>query len=219
MIHYRPRSAIREVGKVLGLTEDVTGALAGTVWGSWGDSLPDEHIRQTGLDPQNPVIRRRRAAGERVDRLSPPPVPACGRVRADRAAAGRDRAHRQRRHGRPHLHRMGQGRYRRPEDHEGRRAGAGDADLHQEGARVLERAGGDDRRHGEFAARPAGRLRHDLQRRHHRRVPDRKPGADEHVAAAEAGQILRPGDRSGDRAAGPDPGRHGASLSEAPVGA
>ena len=58
VIHYRPRSAIREVGKVLGLTEDVTGALAGTVWGSWGGEMQAEHIRQTGLDPDNPVIRR-----------------------------------------------------------------------------------------------------------------------------------------------------------------
>ena len=58
VIHYRPRSAIRDVGKALGLTEDVTAALAGTVWGSWGDSLPDEHIRQAGLDPASPDIRR-----------------------------------------------------------------------------------------------------------------------------------------------------------------
>ena len=58
VIHYRPRSAVREVGKVLGLSEDVTGALAGTVWGSWGaGSLPEDHIRQAGLDPDNPVIR------------------------------------------------------------------------------------------------------------------------------------------------------------------
>jgi error-prone DNA polymerase len=57
VIHYRPRSAIREVGKVLGLSEDVTGALAGTVWGSWGDGLPAEHVRQAGLDPDNPTIR------------------------------------------------------------------------------------------------------------------------------------------------------------------
>ena len=33
VIHYRSRRAIREVGKVLGLTEDVTAALAKTVWG------------------------------------------------------------------------------------------------------------------------------------------------------------------------------------------
>jgi error-prone DNA polymerase len=58
VIHYRPRSAIREVGKALGLTEDVTARLADTVWGSWGDGLPDEHIAQTGLDPQNPEIVR-----------------------------------------------------------------------------------------------------------------------------------------------------------------
>ena len=29
VIHYRPRSAIREVGKAMGLSEDITGALAG----------------------------------------------------------------------------------------------------------------------------------------------------------------------------------------------
>jgi error-prone DNA polymerase len=58
VIHYRPRSAIREVGKALGLTEDVTAALAGTVWGNWGEGLPDDHIRQAGLDPDNPEIRR-----------------------------------------------------------------------------------------------------------------------------------------------------------------
>ncbi len=58
VIHYRPRMAIRDVGKALGLTEDVTAALANTVWGSWGDGMPDEHIRQAGLDPDNPEIRR-----------------------------------------------------------------------------------------------------------------------------------------------------------------
>src|SRR5580698_10481590 len=58
VIHYRPRSAIRDVGKALGLTEDITAALAGTVWGSWGDGVPDDHIRQAGLDPGNPEIRR-----------------------------------------------------------------------------------------------------------------------------------------------------------------
>ncbi len=57
VVHYRSRRAIREVGKVLGLTEDVTAALAKTVWG-YGDGLPDDHIRQTGLDPANPAIRQ-----------------------------------------------------------------------------------------------------------------------------------------------------------------
>jgi error-prone DNA polymerase len=57
VIHYRSRRAIREVGKALGLTEDVTAALAKTVWG-YGDELPDDHIRQAGLDPANGAIRQ-----------------------------------------------------------------------------------------------------------------------------------------------------------------
>ncbi|WP_342713509.1 error-prone DNA polymerase [Bradyrhizobium sp. B124] len=56
IIHYRPRSAIRDVGKALGLTEDVTAALADTVWGSWGKGLNDMQVRQAGLDPKNAMI-------------------------------------------------------------------------------------------------------------------------------------------------------------------
>jgi len=58
VIHYRPRSAIREVGNVLGLTEDITAALANTVWGSWGGEIAEDHIRQVGLDPGNEQIVR-----------------------------------------------------------------------------------------------------------------------------------------------------------------
>jgi error-prone DNA polymerase len=56
VIHYRPRSAIRDVGKALGLTEDVTAALADTVWGSWGKGLNETQVRQAGLDPQNSMV-------------------------------------------------------------------------------------------------------------------------------------------------------------------
>ena len=59
VISYRPRSAIREVGKALGLTEDITSRNASTVWGSWsGVGLPEKHIKQAGLDPDNPNILR-----------------------------------------------------------------------------------------------------------------------------------------------------------------
>ena len=58
VIHYRPRSAIREVGKVMGLSEDVTGALARTVWGSWGQEIDGGHANETGLDTADPVLRR-----------------------------------------------------------------------------------------------------------------------------------------------------------------
>jgi error-prone DNA polymerase len=56
VIHYRPRSAIRDVGKALGLTEDVTAALADTVWGSWGKGLNEMQVKQAGLDPKNPMV-------------------------------------------------------------------------------------------------------------------------------------------------------------------
>jgi error-prone DNA polymerase len=58
VIHYRPRSAIRDVGKALGLTEDVTAALADTVWGSWGKGLNEMQVKQAGLDPANPMVER-----------------------------------------------------------------------------------------------------------------------------------------------------------------
>jgi error-prone DNA polymerase len=56
VIHYRPRSAIREVGKVFGLTEDVTGKLADTVWGHHGDELKEHQVRQGEADPANRAI-------------------------------------------------------------------------------------------------------------------------------------------------------------------
>ncbi len=58
VIRYRPRSAIREVGKVMGLSEDVTGALARTVWGSWGREVDGAHVSQAGLDLNDPLLRR-----------------------------------------------------------------------------------------------------------------------------------------------------------------
>ena len=57
VIHYRPRSAIRDVGKALGLSDDITSALANTVWGSWGEA-PDNQVVEAGLDPTNPEIVR-----------------------------------------------------------------------------------------------------------------------------------------------------------------
>ncbi len=58
IITYRPRSAVREVGKVMGLTEDVTTALASTVWGSWGKGIPQDQIKQAGLDLTDPHLAR-----------------------------------------------------------------------------------------------------------------------------------------------------------------
>src|SRR6185503_16792195 len=59
VIHYRPRMAIREVGKAMGLSEDVTGVLARTVWGGYGNEIDEEHVRrETGLDLSDPHLKR-----------------------------------------------------------------------------------------------------------------------------------------------------------------
>ena len=57
VITYRPRSAMREVGKVMGLSEDVTSTLASTVWGSWGTEILKDQIEQSGLDFNDPLLR------------------------------------------------------------------------------------------------------------------------------------------------------------------
>ena len=66
VIHYRSRSAVREVGKALGLTEDVTTRLTSTVWGSFGSSPDERRMREAGFDPDNPQIARLKALSERI---------------------------------------------------------------------------------------------------------------------------------------------------------
>ena len=58
VIHYRPRMAIREVGKAMGLSEDVTSMLARTVWGSYGRSIEERHMAESGLDISDPHLKR-----------------------------------------------------------------------------------------------------------------------------------------------------------------
>ncbi len=67
VIHYRPRMAIREVGKAMGLSEDVTAALAKTVWGGYGRSIKEAHIAtETGLKLTDPHLRRVLALTEQM---------------------------------------------------------------------------------------------------------------------------------------------------------
>ena len=59
VISYRSRSAVREVGKAMGLSEDTVAALAGMVWGTRsGGALPDQRVREAGLDPDDPLLQR-----------------------------------------------------------------------------------------------------------------------------------------------------------------
>ena len=66
VIHYRPRSAVREVGKALGLTEDVTTRMVSTVWGSFGSGPDERRLREAGFDPDNPAIARLKSLSEQL---------------------------------------------------------------------------------------------------------------------------------------------------------
>ncbi len=58
VIHYRPRMAVREVGKVMGLSEDITSALAKTIWGSWGREVGAREAEEAGIDLNDPLMAR-----------------------------------------------------------------------------------------------------------------------------------------------------------------
>ncbi|HXR87723.1 MAG TPA: error-prone DNA polymerase [Stellaceae bacterium] len=58
VITYRPRSAVRDVGKAMGLSADTINLLSSTLWG-WGrEGINDDYIRQAGIDPDDPHLRR-----------------------------------------------------------------------------------------------------------------------------------------------------------------
>ena len=60
VIHYRQKSTLREVGKALGLTEDVTARLSGTIWGSrGGKALAESRLTEAdGLRRAMATFRR-----------------------------------------------------------------------------------------------------------------------------------------------------------------
>jgi error-prone DNA polymerase len=53
---YRSRGAVREVGKALGLPEDMTAALASQIWGWSNDGVPEEHVAALNLDASEPRL-------------------------------------------------------------------------------------------------------------------------------------------------------------------
>ncbi|MEM1166908.1 MAG: error-prone DNA polymerase [Planctomycetota bacterium] len=57
VISYRGRSAVREVGKAMGLPEDCLDALAKNL-DRWGEATTDERVREVGLNPHDRTIRR-----------------------------------------------------------------------------------------------------------------------------------------------------------------
>jgi error-prone DNA polymerase len=58
VITYRPRSALRDVGKALGLSDIQVGSLARSMQWWDGKRVDDSRVLEAGLDPDSPVIRR-----------------------------------------------------------------------------------------------------------------------------------------------------------------
>src|SRR6185436_9057216 len=56
VISYRSRSAIREVGKALGLSPDTVGVMADTVWGMGSGGVEKKHVAEAGLDLHDPRL-------------------------------------------------------------------------------------------------------------------------------------------------------------------
>ena len=66
IIHYRPRSAIREVGKVMGLSEDVCAAIASNYWGSMEAEVAEARAADAGLDLNDPHLKRTMKLAEQL---------------------------------------------------------------------------------------------------------------------------------------------------------
>ena len=58
VISYRARSAVRDVGKAMGLSEDTAAALAAAVRDMHHEGVSERRLREAGLDPADPLLRR-----------------------------------------------------------------------------------------------------------------------------------------------------------------
>ena len=67
VISYRGRSAARDVGKAMGLSEDTAAALAGAIRDMHWEGVGAERLSEAGLDPADPLLRQTVAlAGELI---------------------------------------------------------------------------------------------------------------------------------------------------------
>jgi DNA-directed DNA polymerase III PolC len=66
VICYRGRSAIREVGKVFGLSEDTIGALSSSIWGGGGGAVAARDLGRVGLAADSARVRKIRALVDEI---------------------------------------------------------------------------------------------------------------------------------------------------------
>jgi error-prone DNA polymerase len=72
VIHYRSRSAVREIAKVLGLSADMSNRLVSTVWGSFSTEMEGRRFTDAGYSLANPEVARLKRL---VDELLEAPFP------------------------------------------------------------------------------------------------------------------------------------------------
>jgi error-prone DNA polymerase len=58
VIHYRPKSAIRDVGKVLGVPENILDILSAQSWNSGSEIWSKDRLAEAGLEPDDPLLQR-----------------------------------------------------------------------------------------------------------------------------------------------------------------
>ena len=190
VICYRGRSAIREVGKVFGLSDDTIGALASTLWGWSMAGVTEKEARRAGLDPTDPRLGQVMALAQELMGFPRHLSQHVGgfaitRSRLDEVVPVENAA-------------MDERTVIEWDKDDLNDLGILKVDVLGLGMlSCLRRAFDLLRSEYRTAVRPfvlqgAGRARlsDDVPRRHHRRVPDRKPGADVDAAAAAPQRIL-----------------------------
>ena len=127
---YRAKSAIRDVGKALGLALDQVDQIASSL--AWWDgfSAIEERLAERGFDPASTADQKTDEVGVTTAWFSKTSVATRRRLRDLRTALARTGAGRKRGHARAHHHPVGQGRSRHPGPAQGRCAGAGDVELY-----------------------------------------------------------------------------------------
>ena len=211
VIRYRAKGALRDVGKALGLTEDLIKMLSSQVWGWSEEGVEPKHAEELNLNLNDRRLRlainlARQLIGtprhlsqhpggfvlthDRLDELAPIEPAAM----ADRQVIEWDK-----------------------DDIDALKFMKVDC-LALGMLTCMKRAFNflaeerDRTRSGDHSVRGPAHLRHDPQGRHAGYLPDREPRADGDAAAHEAAHLLRSRHRGRHRPAGSDPGRHGPSL-------
>src|SRR6478752_4169479 len=64
--HRLSRAVVREVGKVMGLSEDVCAAIASNYWGSMEAEVAEERAADAGLDMNDPHLKRTMKLAEQL---------------------------------------------------------------------------------------------------------------------------------------------------------